>query len=274
MNPQGHEIILTGSRRTGLRPPVGWIEWFHGLDPPDSHHRRRPCGLRGRLAGGARGLRGRALRDAPGAPDAGAQDGPTRRAGVQQFAQDRAGRLGPLAAQAGAAAPGFAADRIAAEARVPGGHALAVDREVFAGEVTAPSTPSPPSRSGAKKSRHSRRHRGDRHRPADQRRSGADIARLTGADGLFFYDAISPIVDAETVDMSIAFRASRYGKSLERAATTSIARSTGSSTSVRRRAAGRRSASAHIPGDVPYFEAACPSRSWRAAGATRCASAR
>ena len=44
----------------------------------------------------------------------------------------------------------------------------------------------------------------------------AEISRgLTGAERLFFYDSISPIVDAETIDMSIAFRASRYGKSLD-----------------------------------------------------------
>jgi len=42
-----------------------------------------------------------------------------------------------------------------------------------------------------------------------------DIARVTGSERLYFYDAISPIVDADTIDMSIAFRASRYGKSLD-----------------------------------------------------------
>ena len=42
-----------------------------------------------------------------------------------------------------------------------------------------------------------------------------DIARLTGSGRLFFYDSISPIVDAETVDTEIAFRASRYGKSTD-----------------------------------------------------------
>ena len=41
------------------------------------------------------------------------------------------------------------------------------------------------------------------------------IARLTGSDRLYFYDSISPIVDAETIDYSIAFRASRYGKSID-----------------------------------------------------------
>ena len=43
----------------------------------------------------------------------------------------------------------------------------------------------------------------------------AEIARLTGSDRLFFYDSISPIVDADTVDMTIAFCASRYGKSID-----------------------------------------------------------
>lgn len=39
-----------------------------------------------------------------------------------------------------------------------------------------------------------------------------DIAQLTGAGQLYFYDAISPIVDAATIDRGKVFRASRYGK--------------------------------------------------------------
>ncbi len=42
----------------------------------------------------------------------------------------------------------------------------------------------------------------------------ADIASMVGSDHLYFYDAISPIVLAETVDMSKVFRASRWGRSL------------------------------------------------------------
>jgi methylenetetrahydrofolate--tRNA-(uracil-5-)-methyltransferase len=38
----------------------------------------------------------------------------------------------------------------------------------------------------------------------------ADIARIVGGDHLYFYDAISPIVLAETVDMGKVFRASRW----------------------------------------------------------------
>jgi methylenetetrahydrofolate--tRNA-(uracil-5-)-methyltransferase len=40
----------------------------------------------------------------------------------------------------------------------------------------------------------------------------ADIMRLTGDDQLYFYDAIAPIVTADSIDTSIAFRAARYGK--------------------------------------------------------------
>jgi len=42
----------------------------------------------------------------------------------------------------------------------------------------------------------------------------ADIAALVGGDHLYFYDAISPIVLAETIDMRKVFRASRWGRSL------------------------------------------------------------
>jgi len=38
----------------------------------------------------------------------------------------------------------------------------------------------------------------------------ADIARIVGGDHLYFYDAISPIVLAETIDMAKVFRASRW----------------------------------------------------------------
>ena len=36
------------------------------------------------------------------------------------------------------------------------------------------------------------------------------ISRLAGQDHLYFYDALSPIVNHETIDMNIAFRQSRY----------------------------------------------------------------
>ncbi|MBE6658443.1 MAG: methylenetetrahydrofolate--tRNA-(uracil(54)-C(5))-methyltransferase (FADH(2)-oxidizing) TrmFO [Ruminococcaceae bacterium] len=40
----------------------------------------------------------------------------------------------------------------------------------------------------------------------------ADIARLTGADYLHFYDAAAPIVDAASINMDRAWEASRYDK--------------------------------------------------------------
>ena len=38
------------------------------------------------------------------------------------------------------------------------------------------------------------------------------IMRFTGDDQLYFYDAIAPIVAADSIDMSVAFKAARYGK--------------------------------------------------------------
>ena len=40
----------------------------------------------------------------------------------------------------------------------------------------------------------------------------ASIMRFTGDDQLYFYDAIAPIVAADSIDMSIAFKAARYDK--------------------------------------------------------------
>lgn len=99
----------------------------------------------------------------------------------------------------------------ATQAAVPAGSSLSVDRDAFAGCVEAriaahsnielireevqniPETPviiaSGPLTSDAL---------------AD------DIARLTGREYLYFYDALSPIVHHETINMDRAFRASRY----------------------------------------------------------------
>jgi methylenetetrahydrofolate--tRNA-(uracil-5-)-methyltransferase len=46
----------------------------------------------------------------------------------------------------------------------------------------------------------------------------ADIAAMVGSDHLYFYDAVSPIVLAESLDMTKVFRASRWGRSLRRGA--------------------------------------------------------
>lgn len=39
-----------------------------------------------------------------------------------------------------------------------------------------------------------------------------EIMKFTGDTQLYFYDAIAPIVEADSIDMSIAFKAARYGK--------------------------------------------------------------
>lgn len=40
----------------------------------------------------------------------------------------------------------------------------------------------------------------------------ATISHLTGSDQLYFYDAIAPIVEADSIDFSVAWKGSRYGK--------------------------------------------------------------
>ena len=101
-------------------------------------------------------------------------------------------------------------------ARVPGGHALTVDRNVFADEVTRAVEACPL----IELRREELKTLPDgiviiATGPLTSDHMAEEIARITGAERLFFYDAISPIVEADSIDMSIAFRASRYGKSLD-----------------------------------------------------------
>ena len=97
-------------------------------------------------------------------------------------------------------------------ASLPAGGALAVDRELFARLVTArienhpniqiireevkdiPNTPAIIS-SG----------------PLTSPALSKSIAGLSSQEHLFFFDAIAPVIHAESIDMAIAFRASRYG---------------------------------------------------------------
>ncbi len=97
--------------------------------------------------------------------------------------------------------------------RVPAGGALAVDRERFAAEVTrrveshphitivreeVTAVPDVPAviASG----------------PLTSDALAQAIAALAGQEHLYFYDALAPIVAADSIDMSVAFRASRYGE--------------------------------------------------------------
>ena len=150
----------------------------------------------------------------------------------------------------------------ARKARVPGGHALTVDREVFAQEVTAAIDGEPlielrreevtavPANSIVIIASG----------PLTSDALAEDIARLTGAGRLFFYDAISPIVEADSVDTSIAFWASRYGKSTD--GTDDYLNCPFDREQYERfvdELLGGQSVTAHIEADAtPYFEACLP----------------
>ncbi len=107
--------------------------------------------------------------------------------------------------------------RAAATARVPGGHALTVDRDVFSSEITRLLEET--GRVEVRREEVTRMPESGivviASGPLTSDALSEDIARLTGSDRLYFYDAISPIVDADTIDYTVAFRASRYGKSLD-----------------------------------------------------------
>ncbi|MFO7694446.1 MAG: methylenetetrahydrofolate--tRNA-(uracil(54)-C(5))-methyltransferase (FADH(2)-oxidizing) TrmFO [Vicinamibacterales bacterium] len=110
--------------------------------------------------------------------------------------------------------------RAAEATRVPAGAALAVDREAFSafvtraiaahplvtivrGEVAA----IPPSRGPTEPVVIATG-------PLTSDALASAVAEFVGQDYLYFYDAISPIVAAESIDRSIVFRASRWDRSL------------------------------------------------------------
>ena len=108
--------------------------------------------------------------------------------------------------------------RVADETRVPAGAALAVDRVRFADGITAALEAAPlvtirreeiPDLSLS----------GDVREPLivatgplTSPSLSEAVADLVGRDHLYFYDAISPIVLAETIDQGTVFRASRWGR--------------------------------------------------------------
>ncbi len=105
----------------------------------------------------------------------------------------------------------------AERARVPGGQALTVDRERFSAEIAA-AVAAEPRIEVRREEVTAIPEEGVTVVATGPLTSDAlaqEIGRITGSGRLYFYDAISPIVDAETVNMEIAFRASRYGKSLD-----------------------------------------------------------
>ena len=104
--------------------------------------------------------------------------------------------------------------RIAAQVAVPAGHALAVDREQFAARVTAAieSQPLVTIRRQEVQEAPSSGIVIVATGPLTSDALAVSIQRLTGSKHLFFYDAISPIVDADSLDYTRLFPGSRYGK--------------------------------------------------------------
>jgi len=104
--------------------------------------------------------------------------------------------------------------RIADDVTVPAGSALAVDRDLFAAAVTK-------AIEGHPKIRVVREEVIDLPEdrptivatgPLTSDRLAKSIQSVIRTESLAFFDAIAPIIDAETIDTSIAFRASRYDK--------------------------------------------------------------
>lgn len=106
---------------------------------------------------------------------------------------------------------------VARHTAVPAGKALAVDRTLFSAEMTARILAEP-------RIRLERREIQTLDDPAlaglgavvlaagplASDALARELARTIGTDSLYFYDAIAPIVDAASIDLSVAFRASRY----------------------------------------------------------------
>ncbi len=104
--------------------------------------------------------------------------------------------------------------RAADAARVPAGSALAVDRERFAQGVTEALSSLPTVRLVREEVR-AIPDAGPcilATGPLASESIAASIAAFTGKEYLYFFDAISPIIEADTIDRDRAFLASRYGK--------------------------------------------------------------
>ncbi|MEX1186458.1 MAG: methylenetetrahydrofolate--tRNA-(uracil(54)-C(5))-methyltransferase (FADH(2)-oxidizing) TrmFO [Gemmatimonadaceae bacterium] len=97
-------------------------------------------------------------------------------------------------------------------ARVPAGSALGVDRDVFAAAVTERVTSHPLIEVVREEATTMTSPCIVATGPLTSDALAAVIRARLGADSLAFYDSIAPIVSFESIDASVAFRASRYGK--------------------------------------------------------------
>lgn len=104
--------------------------------------------------------------------------------------------------------------RCAESTRVPAGNSLAVDRAAFAALVTATLRAHPNIQWSTEQVAQP-----DAGRPTllatgplTAEPLAEWLAQACGAGRLFFYDAIAPIVERDSIDTSVAFKASRYDK--------------------------------------------------------------
>ncbi|GAB6073217.1 FADH(2)-oxidizing methylenetetrahydrofolate--tRNA-(uracil(54)-C(5))-methyltra nsferase TrmFO [Venenivibrio stagnispumantis] len=104
--------------------------------------------------------------------------------------------------------------KVAYKYKVPAGQALAIDREKFSKEITEILENHP----NIKIYREEVKNLPDADiiiiatGPLTSEDLSLQIQKLTGSEYLYFYDAIAPVVDAETVDYSKGFWADRYSK--------------------------------------------------------------
>jgi methylenetetrahydrofolate--tRNA-(uracil-5-)-methyltransferase len=111
---------------------------------------------------------------------------------------------------------GSALLRIADQTAVPAGHALAVDRIEFSCRIAEAIAAEP----GIRVLRQEVTRLDDNDSeitivatgPLTSSALSAEIQRITGSGHLAFYDSISPIVDAETIDMERVYFAARWDK--------------------------------------------------------------
>jgi methylenetetrahydrofolate--tRNA-(uracil-5-)-methyltransferase len=113
---------------------------------------------------------------------------------------------------------GSALLRIADETAVPAGHALAVDRVEFSRRIGEEIAAEPRIRvireevTTLVQDKDSAKHTIVATGPLTSDALSAEIERITGSGRLAFYDSISPIVDAETIDMERVYMAARWDK--------------------------------------------------------------
>ena len=100
--------------------------------------------------------------------------------------------------------------------QLPAGQALAVDRELFASSITSMLHNHPRIQVIAEEVISLPSAGADcwviASGPLTSEALARSLAEYTGQDYLHFYDAVAPIVTLDSIDMSVAFRASRYDK--------------------------------------------------------------